>query len=99
MSDSMTGSSENVDEQMLKKLFDQCDAEIRTGHVKSVDLIAAIQVRSKKLGNCACPTGVAIIYLYGCLNLNDPIQGELLSLHDRPFRIQAFLQTCSHRFS
>ena len=97
MSDSMTGSSENVDEQMLKKLFDQCDAEIRTGHVKSVDLIAAIQVRSKKLGNCACPTGVAIIYLYGCLN--DPIQGELLPLLGRPFRIHAFLQTCSHHFS
>ena len=56
MSESTMGSPESVDELMLKKLFDQCDDEFRTGQVKSVDLIAAIQVRAKKLRYCACLT-------------------------------------------
>ena len=40
----MTDNVENEDENILKELFRKCDAEIRTGHVKAVDLINAIQV-------------------------------------------------------
>lgn len=53
MSETISSADTSVDELMLRKLFDQCDDQLRTGHVRAVDLIDAIQVRPIKRGNCA----------------------------------------------